>query len=274
MRPSKDAVETSHAQCSLLCGSFVTEYRQKSDMNRDAQVSQGPALPKPLQMPSPIVPSCRSWQLLSRVRVHSRRHQGQPGPMLVVLYTQSHPLSHTTGLAVDALTGRFTPSKGWPIRRPRRPTRPYSCPPCLLRRQYQCRSGSGSPRRSPLAGPSAPSSRPPRIACAHLLSSSRGTAAEAVGAPEGRWQGNAGWWCAGTQSRGSSGCRAGTAEHRRRASGWAHHPTVRERLVWCVGEGAEQVRRIRCQCFNDLRVPSRSHRYGPSSRKSPRTPCS
>lgn len=194
--------------------------------------------------------------------------------MLVNLYTQFPSLtSRRTGCRGAGLTSRFTPSKGWPIRRRRRPIRPYNCPPCLLRRRYRYRSGTGSPRRSPLAGPSAPSSRPPRTACARPSSSSRGTAAEAIVARVARWQGNAGWSCVGTQSRGSSGCRVGTAGHRRRASGWAHHPTAGQvsGVSRNMGKTSEFWGR---ECFGNLHVPSRSHRCGPSSRRSPHTPCS
>lgn len=177
--------------------------------------------PPPLSQSFPAVSHGNSYLVSASIHVVTRPTR----PDVNSLCTQSL-LSHPVGLATGALTSSFTPSKGWPIRRRRRPIRPCNCPLCLLRRQYRCRSGTGSPRRSPLAGPSAPSSRPPRIACARPLSSSRGTAAEAVGAREAHSQGNAGSLCVGIQSRGSSGYRAETAERRRRASGWAHHPTT------------------------------------------------
>lgn len=119
---------------------------------------------------------------------------------------------------------------GWPNRLRLRPTPPDSYLLCLRRRQCRYRSGSGSPHRSPWAGPSAPSSRPPRISSCRRSSSSRGRAhGEAVG-PAGRWRGNVGWWCGGIQNRESSECREGKGGRRRQGSGWARHPT---RKVCC-----------------------------------------
>lgn len=154
---------------------------------------------------------------------------GRSSPTLLILCTTSSSffsLLHPLGLAALAVSSTFTPSKGWPTLRRRRPIRPYSYPPCLLHRQCRYRSGTGSPPRSPWAGPSAPSSRPLRTACARPSSSSRGMVAEAVVAQGAHWLGSAGWSCVGSQNHGSSECRAGTAGHRRRASEWAHHPTA------------------------------------------------
>jgi hypothetical protein len=182
-------------------------------MNRVMHRFPEPSLPSPSLG---IVPSFKSWQLLFSCPRPFTSSSGHPSPMLIILYTLFLSLSHPRPYF---FLGSFTPSKGWPTRRRRRPIRPYSCPPCLLRRQYRYRSGTGSPRRSLLAGPSAPSSRPPRTACARPTSSSRGTVAEAAVARGARWQGSAGWSCVGSQSHGSSECRAGTVEHQRRASG-------------------------------------------------------
>lgn len=112
-----------------------------------------------------------------------------------------------------------------PIHRQHQPTRRGSCLPCPQHRQYLCRSGSDSPRRSPWAGPSAPSSRPLQRACARPVSSSPGSAREGAVDQGVRWRDSAELWCVGNQSRGSSGCRAGREAHRLRASELVHHPT-------------------------------------------------
>jgi hypothetical protein len=203
-------------------------------MNRDAQVSQ--ARPRsPIHLPRRSQLIIFFFQVVAASYISCPRPRpfmsssGHPSPMLVILcvYTTS-PSPHPPKLTVQAPFGSFTPSKGWPSPRRRRPTQPYSCPPCLLRQRCPCRSGSGSLRRSLLAGPSAPNSRPPRTACARPASSFRDTVAGAVVVPLVRWPGSVGWSCVGSQSHGSSGCREGTAKHRRRASGWVHRPTMEQ----------------------------------------------
>lgn len=129
-----------------------------------------------------------------------------------------HPRTGAAGWTIAALllAGRrrsspFIPSRlpgtitGLPTRRQRRPTPEDKSPPCPRRRQCPCRSGTGIQRRSPSPRPSLPSMHPLRCASSHPASSAPGTARVAAAALA-RWRGSAGWSCAGSQSRGSSGC--------------------------------------------------------------------
>jgi hypothetical protein len=113
------------------------------------------------------------------------------------------------------------------------PTPEYNCPPSPPRQQYPCRTCTCSPRRFLSRHPTWPSSR-------HLLrgisgtrgrwpsvsarSRCRGRARGGVGG-RGRWRDSAGWWCGGSRSRGSSGCRRGRGGRRLRGSGWVRRPT-------------------------------------------------
>lgn len=152
-----------------------------------------------------------------------------------------------------------------PTHQQHQPTLPGNCLPCPQHRQYLCRSGSGSPRRSPWEGPSAPSSHPLQCACARPESFSRDSAREGVVDQVARWRDSAESSCVGNQSRGSSGCREGREARRPRASELVHHPTSH------------------CQLFDPWKslflseryipVPSRIHRFGPSFQRTLRIPC-
>lgn len=126
-----------------------------------------------------------------------------------------------------------------------RPTQGYSCPLYPRRRQCPCRTCTCSPRRSPSPRPTWPSSRrlPRGISGSRgrrrsvfAQSLFRGRARGGVGGRE-RWRDSAGWWCGGSRSRGSSGCRRGRGGRRLRGSGWVRRPTgmvVSRGIVWEV----------------------------------------
>lgn len=72
--PAKTPLKPPTHSARLLCGSFVTEYRQKSDMNRDAQVSQKPGSPsfQPLPRSFPALIHGNSYLVSASVHVVTR----------------------------------------------------------------------------------------------------------------------------------------------------------------------------------------------------------